>query len=133
MPAQPPLAFIYDRHVTTAEAILDIRLQDCRAYVTRQGWDTAGEWLDRGTDALTNDRRPLFDDLCWAVERATAAGRRAVLLVQDWDRLSRDEQARAGFVRRIQLGGGWSETVQGETAAGDTTTPRTRFTHAPVQ
>lgn len=132
MPTQPPLAFIYDRHVTTGEAMLNLRLQDCHAYATKREWEPAGEWLDRGVDALTSDHRPLFDDLCWALERAVAEGRRAVCLVQDWDRLSRDEQAKSAFARRIVLAGGWIETAHGDTA-GETNAPADgRITHAPV-
>lgn len=127
----PVLAFIYDRHFTSAEAILNIRLQDCHTYAERCGWETAGEWLDRGADALTNDHRPLFDDLCAALAQAAAAGRRTVCLVQDWDRLSRDDQAKNLFARRIASAGGWIETVHGDTT-GENSSATGRLSRAPM-
>ncbi|MBV9022939.1 MAG: recombinase family protein [Streptomycetaceae bacterium] len=124
-----PLAFIYDRHATEDTTVLEMRLKACAKYVSAQGWGFGGWWVDKGDDALTDDRRPAFDILLHTLQ-ATSADHPRVCLVHDFERLSRDDQARRIFTRRILLTGGWGETTRGETTKpGDNkrgllTTPR---------
>ena len=112
-----PLAFIYDRHVTVIEDELDRRLNACMAYLSEHGWDFAGQWIDRGDHALTDDHRPEFDALLRAI---TAAGDRPrVCLIHDWGRLSHDMATRGLMTRRVLLLGGWVETCRGEKRTPD--------------
>lgn len=112
-----PLAFVYDRHATTTRVILQLRLEECRDYAEAKGWPIVGEWIDLGDHALLDDRRPEFDQ-CLA--RLLAAHRQGdqpvVMLVHDWDRLSFDRAQRAIYSRRVELAGGWIETIIGETS-----------------
>lgn len=109
---QTPLAFIYDRSTTENTTELERRLTACGEYVTTQGWGFGGWWVDNGDYALTNDRRPAYDALLRTM-RAAGTGPR-VCLVHDWDRLSRDMQARGLMTRRVLLLDGWVETCAGE-------------------
>jgi hypothetical protein len=70
----------------------------------------AGIWLDLGDYALGN-RRPQFDALCVAMERAPGP---IVCLVDDWDRLTRDASQSAVMRHRIGQAGGHCETAEGE-------------------
>jgi hypothetical protein len=112
--ASRPLAFIYDRHATEDSTVLEMRLKACAKYVSSQGWGFGGWWVDKGDDALTNDRRPAFDILLRALQ-ATGSSYPRVCLVHDFERLSRDDQTRRLFARRVLLAGGWVETTSGET------------------
>jgi DNA invertase Pin-like site-specific DNA recombinase len=110
-----PVAFIYDRHATPTKGILLLRLAACREYVEQEGYELAGEWVDDGHHALTDDNRPQFDAMHDALLAAHQAGRKVVCVVLDWDRISRDRWNLAIFARRITLAGGWVETIAGET------------------
>ncbi|MDF3290749.1 recombinase family protein [Streptomyces silvisoli] len=110
----PPLAFIYDRSTTTNTAALELRLKACAEYVNAQGWGFGGWWVDKGDQALTDDRRPAFDALLRTLE-ASGESHPRVCLVHDWTRLSHDSWNRRIFARRIMLAGGWVETTEGET------------------
>lgn len=95
------------------QAILDIRLETCRKRAAELGWEFAGEWVDEGENALTNDHRPRFDGMCAAM--AQYAGQRPVhCLVEDWDRIARDGVAGAVLRRRVSLADGDCETAHGE-------------------
>jgi hypothetical protein len=111
---QKPLAFIYDRHATENTTVLEMRLKACAKYVSANGWGFGGWWVDKGDDALTDDRRPAFDILLRTLQ-ATGSNHPRVCLVHNWERLSRDYEARRTFARRILLVGGWVETTSGET------------------
>lgn len=128
----PWLAFVYDRLATTNTVILELRLQKCAQYAEAKGWTIGGWFLDEGTDALTNDHRPAFDHLLNAVRNAGADVPR-VVLVHDWTRFSRDEDARGLFTRRIIHLGASAETCDGEHRRTDGTynTPA-RPTDAPL-
>lgn len=108
-----PRAFIYDRHATSSTAILDIRLDRCRAYAESQGWELAGIWIDLGDNALS-DHRPEFHALCLAMRAEPGP---AVCLVDDWDRIARDASISATMRRRVGQAGGHCETVGGESDA----------------
>jgi hypothetical protein len=108
-----PLAFIYDRHVTEDTTVLEMRLKACAKYVSANGWGFGGWWVDKGDDALTDDRRPAFDILLRTLQ-ATGSSHPRACLVHDFERLSRDDQARRIFAQRILLAGGWIETTSGE-------------------
>lgn len=127
-----PLAFVYDRHATLAREILRLRLEVCAEYANGQGWAIAGWFVDEGDDALTNDRRPAFKAMCNAIGSAGADVPR-VCLVNDWDRLSRDLEARGLLTRRVLRLGGWVETCFGEKRQPDGTwIQRARLTQAPI-
>lgn len=118
-----PVAYIYDRHATTNTVILDMRLKACAKYVTAKGWGFGGWWLDKGDYALTDGHRPAFDTLLRTMQTGTAHPR--VLLVYDWHRLSRNQQACGLMTRRALLLGGWVETT-----SGDKRTLDGRYEHA---
>ncbi|MBV9023933.1 MAG: recombinase family protein [Streptomycetaceae bacterium] len=111
----PPLAFIYDRHATPTKAIMLLRVGACREYAEEQGWEIAGEWVDDGDNALTDDNRPQFDLMLAELLGTHRGGRTVVCVVTDWDRLSRDSWNRLIFARKVALAGGWIETIVGET------------------
>jgi hypothetical protein len=71
--------------------------------------------LDTGDDALSNDKRPAFDAMLNTLRSAGAEIPR-VVLVHDWDRLTRDREACGLFTRRVLQYGGWVETCRGEKA-----------------
>jgi hypothetical protein len=110
-PTGPTLAFIYDRHATLTTASLDERLERCRRYADEQDWVVAGEWLDRGDPALANWPRPRWDALTYAMRQAAT---RPVCLVDSWDRISRDREARAVLRRAVHKAGGYCVTAAGE-------------------
>jgi hypothetical protein len=116
-PIQRPIAFIYDRHCTPTRAILLLRLEVCRMYCEQQGWELVGEWIDEGDEALLDERRTQFERLAARMNWVRHGTKRPlVCLVHDWDRLSFDRASRSRFVRRIDLAGGWIETIVGETS-----------------
>lgn len=86
-PPRPTLAFIYDRHTTPTTAALDERIDRCRRYAVAQGWVVAGEWVDRGDQALCAWRRVRWGMLAYAMRQAAGP---AVCLVDTWDRISWD-------------------------------------------
>ncbi|MGP4002385.1 recombinase family protein [Streptomyces sp. 8N706] len=108
-----PLAYIYDRHATRSPGTLDLRLDGCRTYAERQGWEVAGHWVDRGDDALSEEHRPQLDALCAAMGRCSDA-RTRVCLVHSWERLCRDAMARERLSRRVALAGGRTVTSFGQ-------------------
>ncbi|MDF2260702.1 recombinase family protein [Streptantibioticus ferralitis] len=109
---QTPLVFIYDRCATQDTRELERRLKACAEYVSTYGWGFGGWWRDSGDYALTNDRRPAFDTLLRTMQAVGDCPR--VCLVYDWDRLSRDVQARDLMTRHVLLLGAWVETCDGE-------------------
>lgn len=112
MPEQPPLAFIYDRHATTyARGMLDLRLDGCRNWAARQGWEVAGDWIDIGDQALTDGTRLQFNGLCAAIEQY-ASHRQVLCLVHTWDRLTRGDLAH--YQRKVKAAGGYTATTFGE-------------------
>lgn len=123
-----PLAFIYDRHATPTEGVLLLRLEANTQYVQAQGWELAGEWVDRGDEALTDDHRPKFEEMLKAIGRAAQNGRKAVCLVSSWDRFSRSDWERRIFVRKVTLAGGWVQTIVGESSRD----PSGTLTKAPL-
>ncbi|PWI44382.1 hypothetical protein CK485_09485 [Streptomyces sp. ICBB 8177] len=129
---QPTLAFVYDRHATIATGMLRARMDACTAYMGVKGWDGGGRWLDVGDDALSDDRRPAFDAMLRTVHAAGGAVQR-VVLVHDWDRLSRDGHACGLLTRRVLLLGAWVETTLGERVRAEVPwTERARRNHAPT-
>jgi DNA invertase Pin-like site-specific DNA recombinase len=114
----PWLAFVYDRHATTNPVVLEGRLQKCAQYAEAKGWTIGGWYLDEGTDALTSDQRPAFDSMLNTI-RAVGADVPRVVLVHDWARLSRDDQARGLFTRKVLQLGAWVETCGGEQRTAD--------------
>src|SRR5690348_4192326 len=111
-----PLAFVYDRHATRTRAILQLRLEACRAYAEAKGWPIVGEWIDIGDHALLDEKRPEFDECLARLLAAHDGGQPVVILVHDWDRLSHDRAQRAIYSRRVELAGGWIETTAGQTS-----------------
>ncbi|HCA87534.1 MAG TPA: hypothetical protein DEQ61_19940 [Streptomyces sp.] len=127
-PSGTPLAFIYDRCATDRKVILRLRLDACRAQAEELGWEIAGEWVDDGDNALTNDRRPAFDSMCDVMAEYGRA-RLVLCLVHDWDRIARDGIASSVLRRRVMLAGGHCETASGESddhAPGALATPSVR-------
>jgi DNA invertase Pin-like site-specific DNA recombinase len=126
----PWLAFVYDRHATKNTVVLDLRLAHCARYAEAKGWTIGGWFLDHGTDALTNDHRPAFATMLNAVRNAGADIPR-VVLVHDWYRFSRDDEARGLLTRRIIHLGANVETCDGEQrrADGTYTTPQGRLSN----
>jgi DNA invertase Pin-like site-specific DNA recombinase len=116
MSTAPPLAYIYDRCVTDNTAMMELRLRACGEYVAEQGWRWGGWFVDKGDDALTNERRPGFDNMLNAMGAAT--GER-VCLLYDWGRLSHDAQQQRTFAHRVLLTGGWLQTTGGDMVRSD--------------
>jgi hypothetical protein len=110
--ARPTLAFVYDRHATASTAALDERMHRCRQYAAGRGWVVAGEWVDRGDNALHESPRPQWAALNHAMRQAAAP---AVCLVDTWDRISRDRARRAVLRRGVHQAGGHCVTTAGET------------------
>jgi hypothetical protein len=123
---QPTLAFIYDRCATQDTTELERRLTACGEYVIARGWGFGGWWRDTNDHALVNDHRPAFDALLRTMRAAEGCER--VCLVYDWDRLSRDLQARGLMTRRVLLLGGWVETCGGEKGTAQETLGRDAVT-----
>ncbi|MFG3287239.1 recombinase family protein [Streptomyces sp. NPDC048179] len=107
----PVLAYVYDRCATTNTAMLELRLAACVEHLVERGWGPAGQFIDRGDDALTN-KRPAFDDMLRAMTED--AGRERVCLVYDWGRLSHDRDHQQEFTHSVLGAGGWLATVAGE-------------------
>jgi DNA invertase Pin-like site-specific DNA recombinase len=114
------LAFVYDRHATLAREMLRLRLELCAEYAEKQGWAIGGWFVDEGDDALTCDRRPAFATMLNAVRNAGADVPR-VVLVHDWYRFSRDNDARSQLTRRIIHLGATVETCNGQQRRADGT------------
>jgi DNA invertase Pin-like site-specific DNA recombinase len=113
LPETRPLAFIYDRHATPTAGPLDDRLARCREYAGQRGWAVAGQWVDRGDDALRSHPRPEWDALTAAMQRTRR--RPVVCLVESWDRISRSGGCAAALRRLVAQAGGYCATVHGET------------------
>jgi DNA invertase Pin-like site-specific DNA recombinase len=127
-----PLAYIYDRVATTNRVVLQLRLEACAQYADAQGWEIGGWFVDEGDDALTTDKRPSFDAMCNTI-RAASVDTERVCLVNDWDRLSRDQEALGLFTRQVLQLGARVETCFGEQRRPDGTwVQRARPTTAPV-
>ncbi|MET9292615.1 recombinase family protein [Streptomyces sp. NPDC003077] len=116
-PHMPPLAFIYDRNATFNHRLLDMRLDGCRTYAERQGWDIAGTWTDHGDDALDSDRRPEFDRLLHAMLEASRS-RTVLCLIHNWDRYAHNGPSRTTFQQRVALAGGYTATTFDEADQG---------------
>ena len=123
----PPLAFVYDRHASPTEAVLTLRLDLCRLHATEQGWELAGEWVDRGDAALSDGHRPAFDELLQKLREVRQAGRAVVCLVADWHRLSRDAGAERAFRARVATAGGYTATCSGDDDLPDSGRGRLRM------
>ncbi|MCQ4081757.1 recombinase family protein [Streptomyces sp. RB6PN25] len=129
---QPALAYVYDRHATANTVVLRLRLQVCAQYAEAQGWMIGGWFVDEGDDALTNDRRPAFEAMLNTI-RVAGVDTPRVCLAYDWDRLSRDQEARGLLTRRVLHLGAWVETCCGEQRRPDGTwVQRARLTTAPI-
>jgi DNA invertase Pin-like site-specific DNA recombinase len=126
--APPPLAFLYDRCLTENAAMLELRCTALAEYVEERGWAQAGVFVDYGDAAMTNDRRPSFEELLRSMARATDVDR--VCLVYDWGRLSHDAGHRQVFTRRVLGAGGWLASLNGETVRIGAV-PDGRLTSAP--
>ncbi|MFJ2111233.1 recombinase family protein [Streptomyces sp. NPDC087850] len=119
----PPLVFIYDRHPGQRRAILDLRLDGCQNWAAAQRWEIAGRWVDLGDDALTDDRRPGFDELV-SFMAEIPGDRTKICLVHHWERLTHHGD-RADFQRRVREAGGFIATTFGEDdQAATLATPR---------
>lgn len=114
MSNERPLAFVYDRHASPTEAVLQLRLEYCKLRATEVGWDVAGQFIDRGDDALGDDHRPAFDRMLGAMREQAKTGRQVVCLVSDWYRLSRLPEPEAEFRARVTTVGGFTATAVGE-------------------
>ncbi|MEU1630376.1 recombinase family protein [Streptomyces sp. NPDC020096] len=112
-PSGPPQAFIYDRRSTPTLGVLLARLMVCREYAAERGWELVGEWVDEDDNALT-DRRPEFDRLIGKMLGAHRDGREVICLVNDFDRLSHNQEIQTRFIKRVHLAGGWVETIVGD-------------------
>lgn len=104
-------AFLYDRHASPTEGVLLLRLEYCKLRAAEAGWQVAGEFVDRGDDALGDDHRPEFDRMIGSMCEQVASGRQVVFLVSDWYRLSRDAENEAAFRARITTVGGYTTTA----------------------
>ncbi|WP_431999347.1 recombinase family protein [Streptomyces sioyaensis] len=107
-----PVAFVYDRCASRSVRYLEMRLLGCDSYVDRMGWSMAGRWIDRGEEALT-EQRPKLAALLGAMQEA-AAERDVLCLVHDWGRLAADDEHRMSLRKRVVAAGGWTETTFGE-------------------
>lgn len=108
-----PLAFIYDRRFSPS-VVLDLRLIHCREYADDAGFEVAGEWIDAGDEALSDDRRPRFADMVAAMRAAAEQGRTVACLIADWDRISRDAHRSAGLRSMVTRAGGYTMTCEGD-------------------
>ncbi|AEW95625.1 MULTISPECIES: recombinase family protein [Streptomycetaceae] len=113
MTALPPLAFVYDRHLSGPRAQLAVRARTCADYADRRGWEVGGWFVDTGDAALTLNHRPNFERLMRALV-GVEEGRVRVCLVLDWDRFSSDRAKRDILVRRLVGLGARVETCFGE-------------------
>lgn len=129
---QSTAAYVYDRHATASTVVLQLRLEACAQYADAHGWQIGGWFVDEGDDALTNDKRPAFEAMLNTLHAAGVDTPR-VCLVNDWDRLSRDQEARGLLTRRVLHLGAWVETCRGEQRRPDGTwVQRARLTSAPI-
>ncbi|WP_032918165.1 recombinase family protein [Streptomyces rimosus] len=108
-PTPSPLAFLYDRNATRSHAILDMRLDGCRTYAARRGWQVAGQWVDRGDDAI-NAVRPRFGALLELMNREVRI-RPVICLVHSWGRLAHDSALRSALQQRVAQAGGHCATT----------------------
>jgi DNA invertase Pin-like site-specific DNA recombinase len=129
MTTPPPLAFVYDRCVTSNPVMLDARLTCCTQRLIERGWDPAGQFIDRGDEALTSDARPAFERMLRAMTEAV--GRKRVCLVYDLGRLSHDAEHRQQFVHAALGAGAWLATIDGE-SVGVGAVPDGRLTSVPA-
>lgn len=106
--------FIYDRRFTPTLGILEIRLETCREYAAEMDWEIAGEFVDVGDAAMSDDHRPQFDAMLTAMQGAAAAGHHVLCLLNEWDRLSRDPYRQTKFRDLIKAAGGHTATQLGE-------------------
>jgi DNA invertase Pin-like site-specific DNA recombinase len=107
----PPLAFIYDRHATKTTVMLDERITKAKTYALNHGMQIGGWFVDTGDDALSDTNRPALGALCNTMASHTGD---KVCLIHDWNRLSRDPEARTALRLRIKAAGGWTVTVDGQ-------------------
>lgn len=99
----PTLAFIYDREVTKEDKA-DERVASCREYAAKMGWAVAGQWVDRGTAAVSL-RRPAWVGMVETMKLENRA-RGLVCLVTSWDRVAFDPEAGATLRQSISKLGG---------------------------
>lgn len=114
----PPIAFIYDRVLTTGTLALPQRTQLCKSYAAARGWDFRGHWVDVGDDAAFWDVRPQFDDMLCAIGR-TPTDLPRVCLIAGWLRLSHTHEGQAELVQRVLGTGAWIETTSGDRRVPD--------------
>lgn len=110
----PPLAFVYDRQMSPTVGVLVLRLEVCKLRARDEGWEVAGEWVDRDDAVFSNENRPAFDAMVLAMAEARNAGHEVLCLVADWLRLSRDQEVRHAFQARVRTAGGYTATATGE-------------------
>ncbi|MGW7615320.1 hypothetical protein ACWGLG_05560 [Streptomyces antimycoticus] len=113
---QPTLVFIYDREVTEKDSA-DGRILTCRQFARERGWTVAGQWVDRGSNAVAL-RRTFWTGMVAAMEHE-GQGRRIVCLVADWHRIAFDEAARNTLRQTVGHVGGVCVAVSDEQAPGD--------------
>lgn len=114
MTSAQPLAFIYDRQASPTPGVVVLHLEVCNLRARDEGWQIAGEWVDKGDAALSDDNRPEFDTMMTSMAAAVSAGREVLCLVADWGRLSRDFSAEAALRARVRAVGGYTATGIGE-------------------
>lgn len=124
--SQPPtpMAFIYDRHTTDDRGALERRLKACVTFARNAEWDIAGYYIDNGPNALSDSCRPALDRALYVMSAQPRDDRELVLLVHDWERISRDLLRQGTIIRLARLSGGRTQTV---TAGDDTVQARARL------
>src|SRR6056297_2525460 len=97
---QPPRRVaLYARYSTDMQSPLSIRdqLRMCRDYAAREGWVVVDEFFDEAMSGTRRDR-PGFKNLLEAVK----AGACDIVLAENIDRLSRNQEELHGFYNRTK-------------------------------
>ncbi|AGP53236.1 recombinase family protein [Streptomyces rapamycinicus] len=105
------LVFIYDREVTEKDSA-DERILTCRQYACDRGWTVAGQWVDRGSNAVAL-RRTFWNGMIAAMEHE-GRGKRIVCLVANWHRIAFDDAARNTLRQTVSHVGGACVAVDDE-------------------
>ncbi|ASQ98487.1 hypothetical protein CGL27_40650 [Streptomyces sp. 11-1-2] len=125
--AKSTLVFIYDREVTEKDSA-DDRILTCRQFAHERRWAVAGQWVDRGTNAV-DVRRTFWTGMVAAMEHE-GQGRRVVCLVADWDRIAFDEAARNTLQQTVSHVGGVCVAVSDELTPNSSRDAAMRRLHA---
>ncbi|MFF4478747.1 hypothetical protein ACFY1A_17265 [Streptomyces sp. NPDC001520] len=123
----PVLAFIYDREVTEKDSA-DDRILACRQFARERGWVVAGQWVDRGSNAV-DLRRTFWTGMVAAMEHE-GQGRRFVCLVADWNRIAFDEAARNTLRQTVSHIGGACVAVSADLEQSNSRDVAMRRLHA---